>query len=456
MASDDQRDSKRHSDARPPPSYSNITEASGNDSHDTRPATETTTSQSNALPTATLPGPAPAAPTQPAPHSDAASRPKQSRLDRELESTFTSRYIEPLGRRRKSGGQETNGSSSQPATPADKHPSPLPAKAPPAARPRARVTPTPQPRPATKPPAISKAAPKAAPKTALKQPVRKETLKETVNMPPVTNKRVKERRVSRNIIIGSEATDLPPVGDPKRDPSIPEQHTKRWSIYIRHPEGQPDMRTWLNKVTFKIHPDYSPSLRAYENPPYEITETGWGGFQVDIRLFFQPVSNEKPQYRNHFLQLEPYGDEAAKEKQKREGFVRSELLEVVEFNEPLEAFYQVLTSEQQFDYLKDAKQCAAQWGAHIVKGKKKAISPSEGSAQLPVSSSGESLATQDQEEGLRQQMLKRAAELDKMYDEEMVKKAAITERLRKLRLDLGPEAAAQATKEASGDRVRRR
>ncbi|KAF2807343.1 yeats-domain-containing protein [Mytilinidion resinicola] len=275
-------------------------------------------------------------------------------------------------------------------------------------------------------------------------------------MPPVTNKRVKGKQVSRNIIIGSEAWDLPPVGDPKRDSSIPEQHTKRWSIYVRQPEGHPDMRTWLNKVTFKIHPDYSPSLRAYDNPPYEITETGWGGFQVDIRLFFQSVSGEKPQYRNHFLQLEPYGEDAAKEKQKREGFVRSEFLEVVEFNEPMEAFYHALTSEQQFDYLKDPKQCAAQWGTHIVKSKKKAISPSEGSAQLPVRSTGESLATQDQEEVLRQSMYKRAAEVDKMYEEEEAKKAGITQRLRELRLSLGPEAAAQATKEASGDRVRRR
>jgi YEATS domain-containing protein 4 len=51
------------------------------------------------------------------------------------------------------------------------------------------------------------------------------------------------------------------VGDPKRDAKIPEQHTKQWTIYVRAPENSPDLRTWLSKVTIKIHADYDKPLR---------------------------------------------------------------------------------------------------------------------------------------------------------------------------------------------------
>lgn len=84
-----------------------------------------------------------------------------------------------------------------------------------------------------------------------------------------------------------------------------------------------------------------------EGSPYEVRETGWGGFQVEIRMFFVPEAQVKPEYRSHFLQLEPYGDEEMVERQKRELMVRSEFLEVVEFNEPTEALWDILTSEKQ-------------------------------------------------------------------------------------------------------------
>lgn len=79
-----------------------------------------------------------------------------------------------------------------------------------------------------------------------------------------------------------------------------------------------------------------------------IEETGWGGFNVDIRLHFAPEVSSKPEYRSHFLQLEPYGDEAMQAQQREEKVVRSEFLEYVEFNEPTEALWETLTDEGQF------------------------------------------------------------------------------------------------------------
>lgn len=69
---------------------------------------------------------------------------------------------------------------------------------------------------------------------------------------------------------------------------------------------------------------------------------------MDVRLFFTPEVSSKPEYRTHFLQLEPYGDEAKQAQQVQQKMVRSELLDYIEFNEPTEMLYEALTDEVQF------------------------------------------------------------------------------------------------------------
>ena len=74
-------------------------------------------------------------------------------------------------------------------------------------------------------------------------------------------------------VIGSEAWQLPPVGHPDRPKGVPDDHTKRWTVYVRVPDGDPDIRAWLNKVSFKIFNTYENPLRMVEKPPFEVTET---------------------------------------------------------------------------------------------------------------------------------------------------------------------------------------
>ena len=90
---------------------------------------------------------------------------------------------------------------------------------------------------------------------------------------------------------------------------------------------------------------------AAEEPPFEISETGWGGFQIDVRLHFQPFTGEKAQWRSHYLQLEKYGDDKQQAKQEAAGCVRAEFLEVVQFNEPTELLFDALTDDKQWDHL---------------------------------------------------------------------------------------------------------
>ncbi|KAF2183527.1 yeats-domain-containing protein [Zopfia rhizophila CBS 207.26] len=276
---------------------------------------------------------------------------------------------------------------------------------------------------------------------------------------PAANKRVKSKRISRNIIIGSEAYNLPPPGDPSRPKGIPDDHTKRWTVYVRQPEGDPDIRVWLNKVQFKIFNTYENPLRTCENPPFEVTETGWGGFSIDIRLHFQPISGEKAQYRQHFLQLEKYGDEKMQAKQESEGCVRSEFLEVVQFNEPTEALFEALTSEDQWNYLsmptKGGKKAAMM--AMGPDGKPRRGYPNgERSAQLPERGGDTVPFSQEQEAALIQFIKEKIGVVEKELEEESKKREETEGMLKELRAELGHEAAQQAAQQASGDRSRRR
>ena len=90
--------------------------------------------------------------------------------------------------------------------------------------------------------------------------------------------------------------------------------------------------------------DAGTGAAAFESPPFEVTESGWGEFEIQIKLFFLPESNEKPLTLFHYLKLHPYqpgggGDVAAAATD-----VSSYVYEELVFNEPTEAMFEVLTS----------------------------------------------------------------------------------------------------------------
>lgn len=228
---------------------------------------------------------------------------------------------------------------------------------------------------------------------------------------------------------------------------------------MRQPDGDPSLTTWLNKVQFKIFSTYDNPLRTCDNPPFQVTETGWGGFSIDIRLHFQPISGEKAQYRQHFLQLEKYGDEKLQAEQERTGCVRSEFLEVVQFNEPTEPLYEALTAEDQWSYLAlGAKSGKKSAGASTGPGgrPRRGFPNGERSAQLPEKGGDDVPFSQEQEHELINQLKMKMKEVDKQLAEETKTREATEEKLKALRAELGHEAAQQAAQQASGDRSRRR
>lgn len=69
-------------------------------------------------------------------------------------------------------------------------------------------------------------------------------------------------------------------------------HTHQWTVYVK-PYNNEDMSRYVRKIHYKLHDSYSSPNRIIPKPPYEITETGWGEFEIVIKIYFHDP-NERP------------------------------------------------------------------------------------------------------------------------------------------------------------------
>ncbi|TQV99564.1 YEATS family protein [Cordyceps javanica] len=159
-------------------------------------------------------------------------------------------------------------------------------------------------------------------------------------------KRVKLTQVRRPFIIGTTAvpfseTNPRPVG-------APDNHTHSWSVFVQGLEDT-DITYWLRRVQFKLHesiPNHVRMIEGEAGKPFMVSETGWGEFDITVKLYYVNESGEKPQTLYHYLRLHPFG-RTEEEKQAmvtKNGEVRAWSYEEQLFNEPYEVFFNILTS----------------------------------------------------------------------------------------------------------------
>jgi YEATS domain-containing protein 4 len=97
----------------------------------------------------------------------------------------------------------------------------------------------------------------------------------------------------------------------------------RWTVAVRSatspPPGSPileervipedviggcdDISYFVKKVSFKLHDSYPSPLRIVDKPPFEVNETGWGEFIINIKIHFHSESGEKAIQLQHGLKL---------------------------------------------------------------------------------------------------------------------------------------------------------
>ncbi|KAI9828264.1 MAG: NuA4 histone H4 acetyltransferase complex and the SWR1 complex subunit [Phylliscum demangeonii] len=155
---------------------------------------------------------------------------------------------------------------------------------------------------------------------------------------PLGGKRVKGVSVFRPFVFGNISR---PIDSDHRPPDVPSDHSHQWTVWVKGVNDE-DISYWLKKVQFKLHDTYASSLRVVEQPPFEITETGWGEFEMAIKLYFVPESGEKPQTIWHTLKIHPWGPDAEAQRVEKRPIISQNYEEII-FNEPVEAFYDLLT-----------------------------------------------------------------------------------------------------------------
>lgn len=118
-------------------------------------------------------------------------------------------------------------------------------------------------------------------------------------------------------------------------------HTHGWTCYLR-PFKSEDMSVFIKKVHFKLHESYPNPVRILTKPPYEVSETGWGEFEIIIKIFFQDPA-EKPLTIYHLLKL--FQTDPAVIAGKKN--VVSEHYDEMVFTDPTNTMYHLLSTPKQ-------------------------------------------------------------------------------------------------------------
>ena len=76
-------------------------------------------------------------------------------------------------------------------------------------------------------------------------------------------------------------------------PNANEYQTHRWTLYVRSPDKNFDLSKAISKVVFQLHPSFPQPTRELTEPPFEVTEMGWGEFEASIRIIWKEEAEER-------------------------------------------------------------------------------------------------------------------------------------------------------------------
>lgn len=165
--------------------------------------------------------------------------------------------------------------------------------------------------------------------------------------------------VRKQIVIGTYAKN---VGDetksrgssapatPHSDHDVSPQDWHEWTVLLRGKDPNDDLSSYIEKVEFTLHNSFQQPRRQIRKPPFEVSERGWGEFQIQIRIYFHDPT-ERPVDMEHDLRFkvnEPSRISHAHIPQtllyqSADGQVISERCDELIFTEPTEDMYAALT-----------------------------------------------------------------------------------------------------------------
>ncbi|KAA8536029.1 hypothetical protein F0562_028507 [Nyssa sinensis] len=141
------------------------------------------------------------------------------------------------------------------------------------------------------------------------------------------NKKLKDVEISVPIVYGSMAFWL--------GKKASEYQSHRWVVYVRGATNE-DIGVVIKRAVFQLHASFNNPIRVVESPPFELTESGWGEFEIAITLHFHSDVCDKTLLLFHHLKLYPE-DESGPMSTKKPVVVES--YDEICFNEPSEGFF---------------------------------------------------------------------------------------------------------------------
>ncbi|KAE8699963.1 Transcription initiation factor TFIID subunit 14b [Hibiscus syriacus] len=83
-----------------------------------------------------------------------------------------------------------------------------------------------------------------------------------------------------------------------------------------------DLGAVIKHVVFQLHPSFNNPTRVVESPPFELSERGWGEFEIGMSLLFHNDVCDKKLDLFHFLKLYPE-DESGPQSTKKPAVMES-------------------------------------------------------------------------------------------------------------------------------------
>lgn len=100
----------------------------------------------------------------------------------------------------------------------------------------------------------------------------------------MADKRQKGIIIIKPIVYGTVAQWLGKKAD--------ESKTHKWCCYLRPFRPEDDL-SFIKRVVFTLHPSFENPVICVDSQPFEITNCGWGEFEIIIRVEFVDPK-EKP------------------------------------------------------------------------------------------------------------------------------------------------------------------
>ncbi|XP_076661201.1 ENL/AF9-related superfamily elongation complex transcription factor [Halictus rubicundus] len=92
-----------------------------------------------------------------------------------------------------------------------------------------------------------------------------------------------------------------------RSRHTPEGYTHDWEVFVRGVENA-DIHHYVEKVVFQLHETFSKPKRVLKEPPFEIKESGYAGFEIPIHIYLKNKDEGTKRIEILYdLQLQPSG-----------------------------------------------------------------------------------------------------------------------------------------------------